>query len=60
MESFSGADFYFSCRTLLGECKFTTTLRILSEMPQAQALAKPDFISERIQLNEARLRCCNE
>jgi hypothetical protein len=24
-------------------------------MPQAQALAKPDFISERIQLNEARL-----
>jgi hypothetical protein len=31
------------------------TLRILSEMSQAQALAKPDFISERIQLNEARL-----
>jgi hypothetical protein len=24
-------------------------------MPQAQVLAKPDFISERIQLNEARL-----
>ena len=24
-------------------------------MPQAQALAKTDFISERIQLNEARL-----
>jgi hypothetical protein len=32
-----------------------TTLRILSEMPQAQALARSDFISERIQLNEARL-----
>jgi hypothetical protein len=36
---------------------FQPTLRILSEMPQAQALAKPDFISERIQLNEARLGC---
>jgi len=35
--------------------KLQTTLRILSEMPQAQALARPDFISERIQLNEARL-----
>jgi hypothetical protein len=31
------------------------TLRILSEMPQAQALARSKFISERIQLNEARL-----
>jgi hypothetical protein len=47
-----------SARTILrfhSTQKLLTTLRILSEMPQAQALTKPDFISERIQLNEARL-----
>jgi hypothetical protein len=45
---------FFRCRlSIIGANLLRTTLRILSEMSQAQALAKLEFISERIQLNEA-------
>jgi hypothetical protein len=51
------ASFFIFCFPLLSSAqtykcstqKLLTTLRILSEMPQAQALVKPDFISERIE-----------
>jgi hypothetical protein len=36
---------------------FSSTLRILSEMPRKHGLAQPKFISESIQLNEAALPC---